>query len=381
MKIPVSIPDLKGNEAKYLLECIETGYVSTVGSKVQLFEEKLSNFLNIKKDSICALSSGTESLTVGIRAIGIKKDEHIIMPSFTFIATANSIYNAGCLPIILDVSEKDSYTLSAEDLHAFLIEETYQKQGSTYYKKTNKKISAVVSVSVLGNHPNVEEIKPISREYNLLTILDAAGAFGSVYGQNTLMEHIDFGIYSFNGNKLITTGAGGAFFSDNIDLTKKVRHIASTARIGPNYTHDYIGFNARMTNVHAAIGIAQLERADEFLRRRREIFQLYKNFFSKTTGIQTLQEPTWCKSNNWLSGFIVKNGKLDVVINNLNLHGILCSRFWKPVDQQIAYKEYKVNDCSVANELYETLLVLPSSPSIKDDDIEYIANIVKGVLQ
>ena len=204
--IPLSIPDLTGNEEKYLSECIKTGYVSTVGSKVASFEECLSDFMQINKDNICALSSGTEALTVAIRASSLEEDEHIIMPGYTFIATANSIYNAGCSPIVLDVSENDSYTLSIDILKNFLKQETYKKGDSIYFRQTDKRIGGIISVSVLGHHPNLTDLKEICTKYNLLSIIDAAGAFGSLYKGKSLIEMVDFGTYSFNGNKIIKIG-------------------------------------------------------------------------------------------------------------------------------------------------------------------------------
>ena len=379
-KIPLSIPDLSGNEEKYLLECIKTNFVSTVGPKVKEFESSLSQFLGIEKNNVCALSSGTEALTIAIRAIDIKRDEHIIMPAYTFIATANSIYNAGCIPIILDVDKEDSYTLSSDVIKEFIKEQSYEKDGWLYYRKTDRKISAILSVSVLGHHPNLVDIRKICNEYNLKSIIDAAGAFGSIYKEKSLEEIVDIGTYSFNGNKVITTGAGGAVFSNRQEVVEKAKHIASTARTGKGYTHDEHGFNARMTNVHAAIGIAQIERASEFIQRRREIFSHYKKMFENRSGIRPFDSPEWCISNHWLSGFLIENGNLEMLIEQLNKKGILVSQFWKPIDQQTPYMKYAPYKCKNADELYGQLLILPSSASLTINDLEYIANEVLEVM-
>lgn len=379
--IPLSIPDLTGNEQNYLIECIKSGYVSTVGSKVSSFEACLSDFMQINNYNVCALSSGTEALTVAIRASTIERDEHIIMPGYTFIATANSIYNAGCSPIVLDVCENDSYTLSSNILENFLKHETYKKSDSIYYRQTNKRIGGIISVSVLGHHPNLIDLQELCNKYNLLSIIDAAGAFGSLYKGKSIVDIVDFGTYSFNGNKIITAGAGGAVFSKDQQFITKVKHIASTARNGPSYTHDNNGFNARMTNVHAAIGIAQIERATGFIAKRRQIYTFYRQAFENTPGIRPFESPEWCISNHWLSAFFIENSRLDCVIEELNLKGILVSRFWKPIDLQPPYIKNAPSRCVVAQKLYDQLLVLPSSTSLDNVDLDYIVSVLKEALK
>ena len=271
--IPLSVPNLKGNEKKYLKECIDTEFVSSVGKFVDLFEKKISRYTNSKYAVAC--TSGTAALHLSLRIIGVKSQDEVIVPTMTFIATANAIKYLNASPIFMDCDEY--YNIDVKKLLNFLKFNTFFKNGYTYNKKTKKIIKAIIPVHVSGNAVNLKPILNICKKKNILIIEDAAEALGTFYIDNKKKgKHAgtigDIGCLSFNGNKIITSGGGGMIITNNKELAKKARYLSTQATNDSiNYVHNEIGYNYRLTNIQAAVGLAQLEKINLFIKKKKYI--------------------------------------------------------------------------------------------------------------
>lgn len=379
--IPLAVPDLTGNERKYLNQCIDTTYVSSVGEFVNRFEENIAQKCGAKYG--VAVSSGTTGLHLALTGCGVKRDELVIIPTFTFIATANAVAHCGAVPWLFDISP-DSWTLDAKQLESELEKNSVWDNHKLIHKETGRRIAAIMPVYTLGNIPDMKEIKNIAERYGVPLIADAAAALGAEYKRNKLCELADLTVFSFNGNKTITAGGGGMIVGNNETLMKKLKHLSTTARVTSEYDHDMVGFNYRMTNIQAAVGCAQLERLDEFIQKKREIRKFYNQEFTEIEFISSFPVPKGVKSSCWLSGIVLKNGGIDEIrtlCGRLQEKGIEARSFWKPIHLQKPYegaiKSYSLDE---ASGLWKRILTLPCSTGITDDEIKYVVNTVKEIL-
>ena len=265
--IPIAIPSLAGNEKKYLTQCIADGFVSSVGPFVNQFEEMLKK--ETESSYALAVSSGTCALHLALITVQVMPGDIVIIPSFTFIATANAVRHCGAIPWIVDVSEKD-WNLDGQLLEHILETETFYKDGNLFHKETQRRIAAILPVYTLGLPADMEHIDRLAKKYNLPVVIDAAAAIGATYNHSKIgSQNSNLMIFSFNGNKTVTSGGGGAIISNNQNLMQKARHLCTTARIGSDYDHDAVGYNYRMTNIEAAVGCAQLEQLETFLQKKK----------------------------------------------------------------------------------------------------------------
>lgn len=378
--IPLIIPNLSGNEATYLQECIHSNYVSSVGPFVNRFEEMVGNAAG---ESIAvATSSGTAGLHIALVAAGVLRDDLVILPSFTFIASANAISHAGAIPWLLDIEEQ-SWTLDPLILQQCLKEQTKQMNHQTIHIASGRRVGAIMPVYTLGTTPNMDAINEIAHLYKIPVIADAAAALGSIYKKKMLAELADLTIFSFNGNKTITTGGGGAIVSSNEKLLKQVRHLSTTARVSRDYHHDQVGFNYRMTNLQAAVGCAQMERLEEFIRIKKNIRKKYDNAFSKLPNISFFPEPIWGESACWFSGISVDSIKDDIptICQRLQENGIEARPFWKPMHLQPPYSQSLCSELIVADKIWKNILTLPCSTQISEDEQEKVISSVKRILE
>lgn len=270
--IPHCIPNLCGNEKKYLENCINTGFVSSVGTYVTEFEEMVARLSGAEGAVAC--SSGTSAIHASLITLGVSVNDLVIVPSFTFIASANAISYCGATPWFIDISE-DSWTISISNLRSELDKNTYRKDGSLYHRLTNQKVAAILPVHVLGIPADIHELEKLSRHYQIPVVADSAAALGASYkGSKIADNNLDISTFSFNGNKTFTCGGGGAIVSKDKDLLKKLKHITTTAKVGEDYTFDQVGYNYRLTNLQAAVGLAQLENFNSFLSKKKMIRNL-----------------------------------------------------------------------------------------------------------
>lgn len=375
--IHLAEPNLTGNERKYLNECIDTTFVSSVGAFVTRFEEDVVKVT--EADFGTAVSSGTAGLHMALKAVGVEKDELVCIPSFTFIATANAVMHCGAQPWLIDIA-KDSWTMDPDVLARELQEKAEVRDGKVYHKSSGKRIAAIMPVYTLGMPADMDKIKRIAAEYHLPVVADAAAAIGARYKGNNIGKIADVTVFSFNGNKTITCGGGGALVSGNQEIIEKAHHLATTARCGIEYEHDMVGYNYRMTNIQAAVGCAQLERVDEFVEKKKYIREYYRKHLNGISDISFFPEVEWAESACWFSGLVLSD-KYEVkkVCELLKEKGIEARTFWKPVHQQKPYVNEERSEMKVADNLWKHVLTLPSSTGITEEELKYIVSTVKEI--
>ncbi|EAH5098383.1 aminotransferase LegC [Campylobacter jejuni] len=357
-------PCFIGNEKKYLLECIDNGFVSSVGEFVTRFEEALKE--KTKARFVIATNTGTAALHIALLANGIDENCEVITQSISFVATANAIAYTGAKPVFLDIDE-NTLSLSPKALEHFLENQTYQKDNLSYNKTTHKLIKACVIMHTFGLSAHIKAIKELCEKYHILLIEDAAEALGSTYENKALGTFGKCGILSFNGNKIITGGCGGAILSDDENLAKLARHLSTTAKIPHpyEYDHDRIAYNYRLCNINAAILFAGLENLELFLENKRELAKIYKDFFKNHDKCKFIDEKSNEKSNFWLNTLLFKNENLrNIFLEECLKNNIFVRPVWKSLPSLKAFQNCQSNELINTKKLEKRLINLPSSVRI-----------------
>ncbi|EHC9100616.1 aminotransferase LegC [Campylobacter coli] len=357
-------PCFIGNEKKYLLECIDSGFVSSVGEFVTRFEEALKE--KTKTRFVIATNTGTAALHIALLANGIDENCEVITQSISFVATANAIAYTGAKPVFLDIDE-NTLSLSPKALEHFLENQTYQKDNLSYNKTTHKPIKACVIMHTFGLSAHIKAIKELCEKYHILLIEDAAEALGSTYENKTLGTFGKCGILSFNGNKIITGGCGGAILSDDENLVKLARHLSTTAKIPHpyEYDHDRIAYNYRLCNINAAILLAGLENLELFLENKRELAKIYKDFFKNHDKCKFIDEKSNERSNFWLNTLLFKNENLrNIFLEECLKNNIFVRPVWKSLPSLKAFQNCQSNELINTKKLEKRLINLPSSVRI-----------------
>ncbi|EAK9923139.1 aminotransferase LegC [Campylobacter coli] len=357
-------PCFIGNEKKYLLECIDNGFVSSVGEFVTRFEEALKE--KTKARFVIATNTGTAALHIALLANGIDENCEVITQSISFVATANAIAYTGAKPVFLDIDE-NTLSLSPKALEHFLENQTYQKDNLSYNKTTHKLIKACVIMHTFGLSAHIKAIKELCEKYHILLIEDAAEALGSTYENKALGTFGKCGILSFNGNKIITGGCGGAILSDDENLAKLVRHLSTTAKIPHpyEYDHDRIAYNYRLCNINAAILFAGLENLELFLENKRELAKIYKDFFKNHDKCKFIDEKSNERSNFWLNTLLFKNENLrNIFLEECLKNNIFVRPVWKSLPSLKAFQNCQSNELINTKKLEKRLINLPSSVRI-----------------
>lgn len=370
--VPLSFPVFEGNENDYLQKVISSGLLATNGEYIDKFETKLRT--QIKSHHAVALNSGTSALHLALVLLGVSRGDEVICQSFTFCASANPIVYLGGTPIFVD-SEEDTWNISPE-----LLEEALSDRLAL-----GKKPKAIVVVHLFGMPAKMNEIMQISEKYDIPVIEDAAEALGSTYSDSSCGTLGTIGFFSFNGNKIITTGGGGALISDKPDTIKRAKYLSTQAKEDlPYYQHLEIGYNYRMNNMAAAIGLAQLERLDEFVSKRRLINERYRSLLGGFQGITFQPEAEGSKSNYWLSAILLDGTETGLTNETframLAKTGIETRFLWKPLHLQPVYRGASFYGGQVAEDLFSKGLCLPSSASLTLEDQERIAGILEKQL-
>lgn len=377
--IHLAEPNLSGNERKYLNACIDSTFVSSVGEFVSKFESEVAKNAGAEYGTAC--SSGTTGLQLALLECGVKRDELVLIPSYTFIATANAVSHCGAMPWLIDIDE-GTWTMSPEILLDELKKKTVDRCDGVYHKESGKRIGAIMPVYILGMPADMDDIRKVADRYKLPLIADAAAALGAMYKGQKIGKLADATVFSFNGNKTVTCGGGGAIVSDNKDFIDGVKHMATTARCGVEYDHDMVGYNYRMTNLQAAVGCAQLERLDDFVSKKRFIREFYKKNLSNIEGIDFFPEAEWGESACWFSG-ITLNGRYDVreVCIALNQRGIEGRLFWKPMHMQKPYCDSEKSNMDVTERIWSHVLTLPCSTGITEEQLEEVVRALREILE
>ena len=358
--VPLHEPRFIGNEKKYLNECIDSTFVSTTGKFVDDFEKKIAKYTGTKY--AVATSNGTSALHISLILADTDKDSEVITQPLTFVATCNAISYCNANPIFIDV-DKNTMGLSPKSLKSFLIKNTTVKNKQCINNKTNKIIKACVPMHSYGHPCEIDKIKEICKEYSIFLIEDAAESLGSFYKNKHTGTFGELGALSFNGNKIITAGGGGAIITNDKILARKAKHLTTTAKVSHkwNFNHDMIGYNYRMPNLNTALAIAQLEKINEFILNKRKLAEKYEKFFKDTKYI-FFKEPRNSKSNYWLNSIIFKNKtQRDKFLQETNDKGVMTRPIWKLMNKLDMFKNSECDELKNSNWLEERMVNIPSS--------------------
>jgi aminotransferase in exopolysaccharide biosynthesis len=374
--IPLSVPNLKGNELEYVTKAIEDEWVSTAGSYINQFEQKLAEYLGLEDAVAC--QSGTAGLHLGLIVCGVKQGDEVIVPTLTFIAAVNPVKYIGAEPIFMDCDE--SLTMDPDKLEEFCKNECELREAVLYNKKTGKRIAAIVVVHVFGNMADMVRISDIANRYHLKLIEDATEALGTYYTQGAYQGYYagaigDVGVYSFNGNKIITTGGGGMIVSRNKEYLDRCRYLSTQSKDDTVYfVHNEVGYNYRMTNVQAAIGLAQLEQLESFIRIKKENYDSYLD-----RGISLLPFRKDIRPNYWFYSYITL--QRDRLLQYLNDNKIQTRPIWKLIHTLKPYEEAQAYQIEKALNYYDQILNLPCSTNLTPLDVEFVADTILNFKQ
>ena len=365
-KHPVALhePNFSGNEWKYVKECIDTGWVSSVGSFVDRFEAQLAEFTD--SPYAVAVVNGTAALQVCIQLAGVQSGDEVLLPALTFIATANAVSYGGAIPHFVDSSEV-TLGLDPHKLRLYLAEISEIKDGVCFNRKTGRRIRAVVAMHTFGHPVDLDPLIDLCNQFKLELIEDAAESLGSYYKNRHTGTFGSLSALSFNGNKIITTGGGGAILTKDRSLAKVAKHLTTTARVAHqwSFSHDMIGFNYRLPNINAALGCAQIERLPEFIAKKRTLAENYKNAFSSIQGVQVFTEPSFAKSNYWLNALLLDRSFMherDQILEESNRAGIAARPVWTLMHHLAMYRSCpRMDDLEVAEDIERRLINIPSS--------------------
>jgi len=371
----LSGPNISGNEWKYVKDCLDTGWVSSVGSYVTDFENNIANYVNSKY--AIATSSGTTALHLSLLLSDVKINDLVLVANVTFIATLNAIKYTGANPILIDIDEK-SWQIDLDLLTNFLETKTEMKNNFCILKKTGQIIKAIVPVHVLGNMCDMNRLVLICAKYNIKIVEDSAESLGSRFDGKHSGTFGDFGCFSFNGNKIITSGGGGMIVTDNEDLAIKAKHLSTQAKADNfEYYHDQIGYNYRLTNVAAAIGLAQLENLDSFIHKKHQVRDFYIDSLSKVGDIEFQEINKKVNSNWWL--FTIKTEKQKSLLKSLNKNQLQSRPFWIPMNRLPMFKdELYVTENDISNKVYQNSLSIPCSTNITDSELSKVVECIKN---
>ena len=367
--IPLHIPIFEGNEINYVTDCIKSNFVSSVGEYVNKFEKVISEYTGAKYAILTV--NGTSALHVALLLSGVERNDEVLMPALTFIATTNAVSYIGAIPHFVDVDEK-TLGIDSSKLEEYLNKITIIKEdGYCYNKVTNRRIKAIVPMHTFGHPVDMDKLLQVAKKYNLEIVEDAAESLGSFYKGVHTGNFGKLSAISFNGNKIITTGGGGCIITNDEELAKKAKHITTTAKIPHpwEYEHDMIGYNYRMPALNAALGLAQIEKLPEFIEKKRNLAQKYQEIFDGSKEFKFFTEPDYAKSNYWLNAIILNKGYenlRDTILKETNENGIMTRPVWKLMHHLEMFKNCPQMDLSVSESLEKRIINIPSSAYLGD---------------
>lgn len=383
--IPLSVPNFEGNEEKYVVDAIASTFVSTVGEYVSRMEEELAAFLNVENVAVC--QSGTAALHLSMIDAGVIPGDVVLVPPLTFIAAVNPVKYQFASPIFIDCD--DSFCLDPVKLRSFCEEECVWDGLELKHKGASVKV--IVVVHVFGNMADMESIMDTAKKYNLKVIEDATEALGTRYTEGRYKDRYagtigDYGCYSFNGNKIITTGGGGAITAKDSQIVDHIRFLSTQAKTDSHYyIHDEIGYNYRMTNIQAALGVAQMEQLPEFINRKKRNYELYKAEFNGFNFAKLMLFREGTDSNKWFYSIEIDrnciNATMRDIITYLEKDKIQTRAIWGLINEQKPYKAEEIYKLEKAPYYAERILNIPSSTQITEEEIKYVAGKVKQLLE
>lgn len=359
--VPLSVPVFAGNEKKYLNECIDTTFVSSVGKFVDRFEEMVAEYTGAKRAVVCV--NGTNALHMALLMVGVEREDEVLTQALTFIATCNAISYAGAHPVFIDV-DRETMGLSPVALRRWLEANAEVKNGVCYNRHTDRRIKACVPMHTFGHPCKIDGILAVCNEYHIDLVEDAAESIGSFYKGRHTGTFGKVGALSFNGNKTITTGGGGMLLFNDEELGKMAKHLTTQAKVPHRweFVHDHIGYNYRMPNINAAVGCAQMEHLEEFVLNKRETASKYKDFFANIADIEFFTEPENCRSNYWLNVVILKDKTAQQeFLQYTNDHGVMTRPIWELMNRLPMFEHCEHDSLTNTEWLADRVVNIPSS--------------------
>lgn len=372
--IPLAIPNLQGRESDYLQDCITSTFVSTVGPFVTDFEDRIAALSGTP--SAVVLCSGTTALHLALEGFDIGANDLVMLPSLTFIATPNSVKHAGADVWLVDVHASD-WTMDVALARAAILSKTDPHAEGRIHRESGKVLKAIMPVMIMGAVPDLDGLCDLAREFGLKVVVDAAAAIGTTGSNGVKLGKtgVDALCYSFNGNKTVTCGGGGAVASNDPALIARIKHLSSTGRVGANYDHDIVAYNYRMTNLQAAVGVAQLERLDEFLKAKQTIRDTYAEFATTFESLEPFPEPNFGQNGHWFSGFWYTGDNPDIgqeFRDHMQSSGIDLRPFWKPIHLQAPYRDALAEPMHVTGDLWQRIFPLPCSTHLLSEQLDTV---------
>lgn len=380
--IPLSIPNIKGNELKYVTEALNAEWVSTAGSEITAFENKFAEYLDI--ESACAVQSGTAALHLCLRHYGISRNDIVLVPTLTFIATINPVIYQNAEPIFFDCDEH--LCINTAQVENYLSSQCRTENNKTIDIQSGKQVKAIIPVHIFGEYANMDKIMELAAQYNLVVIEDATEALGTRIAEGKYINRYAGTVghaaaFSFNGNKIITTGGGGMIVSNDIDALNHMRYLSQQAKDDAVYfINNEVGYNYRMTNLQAALGLGQLEQLDKFIETKRQNYKLYKQLLANTD-FSILPFRNADKANCWFYSLLTGTDNSEVrdnLIKYFSEHKIQTRPIWKLNHLQKPFKNYRTMPCSKAERFCNQVINLPCSTNLTSHDVEYVCDILKN---
>jgi perosamine synthetase len=380
--IPLIEPEIRGNEWKYVQECLETGWVSSAGPFVDRFERMVAQQCGCQR--AIATVNGTSALHVALLVAGVQPDDEVLVSTLTFIAPVNAIRYVGAWPVFVD-AEPDYWQMDPERVVEFLEKGCRWSNGALYNQRTGRRVTAIVPVHVLGHPVDLDPILTAAQKFGLKVIEDATEGLGATYRGRPLGSIGDVGCLSFNGNKIITTGGGGMLVTSNEEWAQKAKYLTTQAKDDPiEYIHKEIGYNYRLTNIQAAIGCAQMEQLDAYVAAKQEIADRYSLALRDICGIVPMRQASWAKSTFWMYTVLVKEEKVGInsrhLLQALAAQNIQCRPLWQPIHQSPAHALSRTGDLPVSEQLSKEALSLPCSVGLSKDAQQKVIDQVCQVL-
>ncbi|MFA5528217.1 MAG: LegC family aminotransferase [Peptostreptococcales bacterium] len=379
--IPLSVPNLKGNELKYVTEAIETEWVSTGGLHINKFEQYIAEY--VKTPNAVSCQNGTTGLHLALLLAGVCAEDIVIAPTLTFIAAVNPIRYLGAEPVFLDCD--DSLCLDANSLEHYCSTECKFINGKLIDKSTNKHVKAVMVVHIFGNMANLEQIIPIAEKYNLKVIEDATEALGTYNKNKQFAGTIGvMGVYSFNGNKIITTGGGGMLVSQDVKLLQRAKHLSTQAKSDEvNYIHDEIGYNYRMTNLQAAMGLAQMEQLETFINIKIKNYQYYREYIEEIPHLRLLPFRDDIRANHWFYSLYIDDCfplSHDQMIKEFYKHNIQTRPIWGLIHEQIPYRKFRSFNINKAIDYHKRVVNIPCSTNLTNNNMDQVVDCIRNMV-
>ncbi|HYE69698.1 MAG TPA: LegC family aminotransferase [Anaerovoracaceae bacterium] len=384
-EIPLSTPNLNMNIVENLKECIETGWVSTGGRYISEFEKKTADYLKV--ESAVSTQCGTAGLHLALKEAGVNAGDEVIVPTLTFIAAVNPVIYCGAHPIFMDCD--DSLCMDMEKLDRFLHEECERdSEENLINKESGRAIKAIVPVHIFGNMADMEHLMDLAAKFGLKVVEDATEALGSYVTEGRYKgKHLgtigDIGVYSFNANKIITTGGGGMIVSGNKDYLEHIRYMSLTAKNDSLFfVHDEVGYNYRMLNIQAALGVSQIDELEDFIQVKTKNYNLYRELLADVEGITLLPFKDGVRTNYWFYSLLVDKSKFgmdrDELMNQMIDNGIQCRPIWKLIHTQKCYLQYQFYKTEKAEFYEKNILNVPCSTNLSEDDVKFVCESIRN---